>query len=469
MRTRTTLAAAAALLAACTPRSAPPVTAGTRIFDGQAQALAPSPDGSRLAWLTGCGPGEGPGRPSGCTLLVAPVGGGAPVRVAEGIAPAAGSFAWMTDGALLALARRDPATGAGDLFRWSPVAEARLLAPRVTSFATGAGGRLVMASGGEVLVVAPGADPTRLTGGTGAFEVAVAPAPGRAVAARARGAGGSPVLLLWRNGAGEGVAVARDVGSFAFSSDGAWLAAVAGVAPGTEGSLLALRVEPGPGGGAEPVRVARGVGPFRWAEGGARLAWLEGFDPRAHAGRLASGVPGEGAVALGDRVTSFEIAPGGLQVAFVRHVTQGGYAANLDLSPTAAAEPGTLAQDPAGFTFSPDGRWLWYRAGCAPSGDACTLFRAPAAGLGPSQAPTRIADGVVAFSLAPGSSDRALLAFGRRDGAGVDLSAWTGARLVPLDTRVSPSSAVWLGPDGRRAAWVGGSAERPAILVADVP
>jgi hypothetical protein len=470
MRTRTPLAAAAALLAGlgCAPRTAPPIPAGRRISEEAATALAASPDGSRLAWLAGCAAGAGMG-PIGCSLLVAPVEGGSPVRVADGVAPAAGSFAWNADGSLSALARRDPVNGAGELVAWRAGAAPRIVAPRATAFTGGPGGEIAFAADGELFAVPPGGEPSRLDGGGGAFEIAIAPAPGRALAARARGAGGSPVLLLWRGASGEPVVVARDVGSFAFSPDGAWLAAVAGVVPGTEGSLVAVPVSPAPGSAAGSIPVARAVGPFHWAPGAPRLAWLEGFDARAHAGRLSSARPGEAPVVHGDRVTSFELAPGGAQLAYVRHVTEGGYAANLELSASSSAAPGTLTRDAAGFAFSPDGRFLYYRAGCTPAGDGCGLFRVPSAGSGPAQPPERLADGVVSFAVAPGRSDRALVAFARRDGAGVDLSAWVGGRLLPLDGKVLPGSAVLLPPDGTRAAWIGTAPERPGVFVADLP
>ncbi len=470
MRTRTTLAATVLLLVACTPRTAPPISAGKRIFDGPAVALAASPDGTRLAWLSGCGAAPAAGKAvPGCSLVAAPAEGGAPVAIADGVSPAAGSFAWLADGSIAALARRDPVTGTGDLVVWRAGTSPRGIASRVAVFAGGPAGAIVFAADGEVHVAEPSGEPTRLPGGTGAFEVAFAPAPGRAVAARTRRAGGAPFLLLWRGATGEPVVVARDVGTFAFSSDGSWLAAVAGVVPGTEGDLVAIPVAPPAGDPAAPVPVARAVGPFRWAAGASRLAWLEGFDPRVHAGRLASATPGAAPVVQGDRVTSFEISPGGGQLAFVRHVTEGGYSANLDLSPSGAAAAGTLGRDAAGFSFSPDGRWLWYRAGCAPAGDGCALFRAPSGGLGSGQSPERLADGVASFSVAAGPGDRVLVSFARRDGSGVDLSAWAGGRLVPLDVLVLPGSAILLAPDGKRAAWIGAASGRPGVFVAGIP
>lgn len=468
MRTRTPVAATVLLLLACTPRTAPPVSTGKRIFEGPAAALSASPDGSRLAWLSGCGATSGTGAP-GCSLVAVGVDGGAPEKVAEGVSPAAGSFAWSPDGALLALARRDPVSGAGELVVWRPGAPPRTLAVRATAFAAGPGGAIAFAADGEVHVAAAAGQPVRLAGGTGAFDVALAPAPGQAVAARVRRAGGAAVLLLWRGAAGEPVVVARDVGSFAFSGDGSWLAAVAGVVPGTEGDLVAVPVAPAAGAPAAPLPVARAVGPFQWASGAPRLAWLEGFDPRGHAGRLSSAEPGAAPVAHGDRVTSFELSPGGAQLAYVRHVTQGGYSANLDLSPSGAAVPGTVGRDAAGFAFSSDGRWLWYRAGCTPAGDGCALFRVPSGGLGSGQSPERLADGVASFTVAAGRGERVLVAFARRDGGGVDLSAWDGGRLVPLESRVLPGSAILLPPDGKRAAWIGAAPGRPGVFLADVP
>jgi len=470
MRTRTMLAAAAALLAgvACTPRTAPPISAGRRISEGAVTALAASPDGSRLAWLSGCAADAARG-PPGCTLVVAPAEGGALVAIADRVAPVPGSFAWLADGSLAALASRDPATGAGNLVVWRAGTAPRGLALRATAFAGGPGGAIAFAAGGEIYTATVSAEPVRLAGGTGAFEVAFAPPPGLALVARARGAGGAPVLLLWRGASGEPVVVARDVGSFAFSPDGAWLAAVAGVAPGTEGTLVAVRSSPAPGSPGETVLAASAVGPFHWASGAQRLAWLEGFDARVHAGRLASAVPGGAPVVHGDRVTAFELSPDGTRLAYVRHVTEGGYSANLDITPAGSAAPGTVTRDAAGFAFSPDGRFLYYRAGCAPSGDGCALFRVPSAGPGLSQPPERLADGVASFAVAPASGDRLLVAFARRDGVGVDLSAWIGGRLVPLDGKVLPGSAVLLPPDGKRAAWIGTAPERPGVFVADLP
>jgi hypothetical protein len=156
-------------------------------------------------------------------------------------------------------------------------------------------------------------------------------------------------------------------------------------------------------------------------------------------------------------------------VAFVRHVTDGEYAAQLELSPSQAAVPGTVTRDAASFDFSPDGRWLYYRSGCAPAGDGCALFRAPAAGLGSGQSPERLADGVAGFALDRWRPDRVLISFARRDGAGVDLALWSAGKFVPLDGTVLAGSPLFLPPDGRRVAYVVSLPARAGVHVADAP
>ena len=474
MSTRTfavpAVAALAAVLAApvaCTPRPATPVAVGRRIAEPPVASQAASPDGTWLAWLSCASRGRAVG---GCALLAGLAAGGPAVRVAEPIVPGPGAFAWTGDGTLLAIARRDAGSGAGELVAWRPGADPRTVATGVISFATSPGGDLAFVAGNQAFRSTRGGPPVALPGSTGAFELAVAPAPGHAVAARVRAADGNPELLLWRGDAGAPVRVAREAGPFAFSSDGAWLAVVAGIAPGAGGALLVVPSADGAA-AAAPVELARSVGPFQWSSGGARLAWLEAFDARGNAGRLRTARPGEAPVDRGERVGSFEVAPGGAWVAFVRHVTQGGYAAELVLAP-AAGETGagaqTLARDPATFAFSSDGRFLWYRAGCGSTGNGCALFRV-AIGEGASASPVQVADGVASFALPPGGGERALVGLVRRDGAGEDLALWDGQRLQPLDSRVAPGSALFLPTGGRRAGWIATAEGRVGLTVADLP
>jgi hypothetical protein len=427
-------AVAAALLgAACSSRTAPAAPAGKLLAEGPAQFLSASADGTRVAWLAGCAPAAGGGiGPLACALRVAPVAGGAAQTVAEGLPAMDGMFAW------------------------------------------GSGSRIAFSAGGALRVASPGGVPAAVPGGSGVEGFAFAPAPGQSLAALVRGPGGTRDLVVWRETSAEPVLVARDVGSFAYSPDGAWLAAIAGVAPGRAGDLVAVPVgAAGAEGKAPPspgvVVVARSVGEFRWAPGAIRLAWLSGFDPLIRAGSLASAVPGGPAVSFPSRVTAFELSPSGDRVAYVRHITEGEYSVQLEVSPSDALVPVTLARDAASFEFSRDGRWLLYRAGCAPAGDGCALLRAPAAGLRPGQSAERVADGVAGFALDRWRPDRALVSLARRDGAGVDLALWTGGKLLPLDGPVLAGSARFLPPDGRRVAYAVSLPARAGVYLADAP
>jgi hypothetical protein len=472
MRKTASIAAAlaATLLAGCTSRSAPAAAGGARLSEGAARSLSASPDGSRVAWLADCAPAPGgaKGQPA-CVLRVAPVSGGAAQRIAEGVPAADGAFAWAPDGSLAVIGRRDPATGAGDLTVWRPGREPRVLAPSATAFAWGPDSRIAIVSRGRLLVASGDASPTPVRGGLGVGDFAFAPAPGGSLAAVVRGASGAPVLVAWRDAGEEPVVVARDVDSFAYSPDGGMLAAIAGVAPGSPGDLVASVLGTAGTVPSAPVLVARSVGEFRWAPGARRLAWLTGFDPRVRAGTLASAAPGGGVTSFAPRVTSFELSPGGERLAYVRHVTDGEYAARLELSPSQSAEPGTVARDAAAFEFSPDGRWIYYRAGCAPGSDACALFRAPGAGLAPGQSPEKLAEGVASFAIDRWRPDRVLVSFVRRDGAGVDLALWSGGGLVSLDGSVLAGSPRFLPPDGRKVAWIATRPERAGVHVGGAP
>ena len=469
--TATAVVAVAALLlaAGCSSRTAPAALEGRRLTDGPALFLSASPDGSRVAWLAGCAPAPGAAKGQlACTLLAAPLPGGGVQRVADGVAAMEGAFAWGPDGSLAALGRRDPVAASGDLTLLRPGGEPRVVAPRVTAFAWGPASRIAFSAGGGLFVASSDglAEPVR--GGASVTGLAFAPAPGRALAALLRDASGALGLAVWADTGGEPAVVARDVASFAFSPDGGALAAIAGVAPGSTGNLVVVPLA-ADGKPAAPVLVAPDVGEFRWASGATRLAWLAGFDPRIRAGALASAVPGGAPMFFAPRVTAFELSPSGQQVAFLRHMTDSKYAVHLDLSPSQAAAPGTLAQDAASFEFSPDGRWLYYRAGCAPAGDACVLFRAPATGLGPSASPERLADGVAGVAIDRWRPDRVLVSLVRRDGAGVDLALWSGGRLTSLDRNVLAGSPRFLPPDGRRAVYAVALPARAGLYLADVP
>jgi hypothetical protein len=477
-------------------------------------ALRPSPDGTRLAWLARCARPPVAGLPRealACDLLVAPAAGGEPRRVAGGVSSLEGSFAWGADGSLAALADHDPAAGSGSLVVARPGGEPRTLAPAVSFWGFGPGGALGLVAAGELRVAQAGGEPLPVRGATGvatfefhprdagqllarrrgaaggellrvaggvaqvlggsaAGDYAWSP-DGSFVAATVRGAAGAWDLRLWRAGrAGPGAVLGTAVQGFAFSKDGGALAFLAGVAPGRNGDLLVASLA----GVEDEARVraaplARGVGDFRWAAAARRIAWLEGFDARIRAGTLGAGGEGMPAVTFAGNVTAYDLSPSGAQVAFLEHVTAGGYSVDLKLSPAGAAAAGTVARGAFGFEFSPDGRWLYYRAGCIRNAEACDLWRLPATGLAPGQSPERIADGVKGFEFDRARPGRLLLSFARTDLAALDLAVWDEGKVRPLGAAALPGSAAFLPPDGRRVAWIGVAPGDAGIFVADGP
>ncbi len=444
-------------------------------------------------------------------MLVAGTEGGAASRVAEGVSTLDMGFAWGPDGTLAALADYDYLSGTGTLVLLRQGSPPQRLAPGVSFYGFGPTGVLGFVARGDLHLAPPGgtaaavagasgiatfdfdpADPSqllarrqsgaggelvRVSAGAGRIESRTAAGDyawspdGRFVAATVRGAGGSWDLQLWRAGAPLPPAVlGRDVQGFAFARDGSALAFVAGMAPGRPGDLyvapLAALSDPGR---AVAAVLAKGVGEFRWASAASRLAWLQAFDPRVRAGSLGVGGPTGPALVLGKNVTSFDLAPTAAHVAYLEHVTSGGYSVDLMLAAVGAGAPATVARGVFGFDFSPDGRWLYYRTACVRNAEACDLYRVPAAGLAPGESPLRVAEGVKSFEFDRGRPDRLLLGFARKDLPALDLAVALGPRLVSVDQAVLPGSARFLPPDGARLAYVVVAPGRAGVYVAKVP
>ena len=503
----------AAALAACTGRSPAPPSAGRLVAPGPAQGLRSSPDGTRLAWLARCARPPASQVPQGvvaCDLAVAPAAGGEVSRVAEGVTSLEAGFAWGPDGSIAALADFDHAAGAGTLVLARPGGAPARLAPDVTFYAFGPRGELGYVSRGELHLAPPGGFPAPVAGGapvaTFEFDPALAgrllarrptaqggelvlagagparaetraPAgdyawspDGRFAAAMVRGEGGAWDLALWRAGQGRAATIGRNVQAFAFARDASAIAFLAGMSPGKPGDLLAAPLA----GVEDPARavaaiVARGVGEMRWAAGAPRLSWLQDFDPRVRAGTLAVGGPGVRPAVLGKNVSAWDVSPDGERVAWLEHVTAGGYSVDLKVAPAGGGAPAEVARGVFGFDFSPDGRWLYYRTSCVRNAEACDLYRVPAAGAAPGGAPERVADGVKSFEFDRSQPGRLLLGYARKDLPALDLSVWREGKLAAVDQVVLPGSALFLPPDGRRVAYVGVDPKRAGVYVAEVP
>jgi hypothetical protein len=522
---RTVALLAAALIApACSSGEKKDARAGLGrlVHGGAVRALQPAPDGTALAFLDACQDVKAqflPAQTARCDLRVVPAAGGQAVKVAAGVTTLPHGVAWRPDGKeLVALADYDHASASGTLVLWRG-GGARPLADGVTFHGYGAHGELGLVAGGKLAVMLPdepaphpleGADQIASfdlsrgsrggwLGGEGGICVVARrtyAAGGQLLAAgcdfkRAwpfeRGQVGeygfaraSPVFAYTVQG-GDGATlklvdaasrpvVARDLGhaagAFAFGSDGHSVAFVAGVVPGKQGDLHLGTP------GRKDLVLAREVGEFRWARDAARLAWLEAYDPRVRAGTLGAGGPDLAARPLARHVSEFELSPDGRHVAFLQHTTRGGYSVDLGLVrlDAAAGEKGAaVAHGVFGFSFSPDGRWLYYRTRCVRNAEACDLERIPAAGLAPGGKPEPIASGVKSFEFDPRDPGRLLLGWQRMDMVALDVGVWEQGKLTSIDTAVLPGSARFLAPDSRRVAYVVAHPKRAGVYVAELP
>lgn len=504
-------------LAACTAAKEPPPGLGRPVFEGPVRALFASPDGAWLAFLDGCAEVTAsflPPRTARCDLrLVASAGGGAR-KIASGVTTLPHGVGWAPSADVLAvLADYDHATAAGTLLLLRGRGEPARVADAVTfhGFLPGeervaaiAGGRLVTARPGGAAEWTPGAegvssfdfDPgwaSRAPGEvatllrrpvqTGGALLAVTAKDGRMkeIARRAGdygfAPGGGAYAFTVQEGSGYELrlavaggaprAVGRQVRAFAFSGDGRALAFLADAEPGRQGNLHLVAL-----GAPRPQLLGREVGEFRWAKGVARLAWLERYDPRVRSGTLGAGGPGISSRTFGANVSDFEISPDGEHVAYLQHSTRGGYSVDLGLGHLGTPE-GTaaeaIAQGAFGFSFSPDGRWLYYRTRCVRNAEACDLERVPATGLAPGAKAEVIAPGVKSFEFDPREPGRLLLTWQRMDLAALDVGIWEKGSVTSIDTYVSPGSARFLGPDSRRVGYVVVHPKRQGLYVAELP
>jgi hypothetical protein len=511
---RARTAALLCLIAACARSKEPGAGLGKAVFEGPARGLAPSPDGAWLAFLDGCAEVTAsflPPRTARCDLRLVPSAGGAARRIASGVTTLAHGVGWAPRGGFLAvLAEYDHAAAGGTLLLVRGGSEPEKVADGVTfhgflpggdAVAAVAGGRLVRARPGAAPEWTPGAenvssfdvDPassSRAAGEVVALLRRPVQAGGALVALTAQGAGAREIArgagdyafspaggayaftvqagggyeLRVASASGAPRAVAKQVRAFAFSGDGRAIAFLADAEPGRQGNLLAGAI------GAPPVALAREVGEFRWAKDAARLAWLEEYDPRVRSGTLGAGAPGLAPRRFAANVSDFELSPDGALVAFLQHTTRGGYSVDLGLARVQGEEkPRVVAQGVFGFSFSPDGRWLYYRTRCVRNAEACDLERIPAAGLPEGAKPEGIAAGVKSFEFDPRDPGRILVTWQRTDMVALDLAVWERGKLVAVDTRTLPGSARFLGPDSRRVAYVVVARERPGVYVAELP
>jgi hypothetical protein len=502
---------AALLLAACSRTAPARPGLGRRLVAGDVLALRASADGAHLAYLHDCRKLADRSLPPGtasCRLSVIPAAGGEPVEVANGVTSLPPGFGWSGQRhALAALGDYDHARGCGVLRVWSGGAPRRL-ADGVTFYALSRDGSRVGYSAqgqlfvaridgpGEAVAGAAGVSSLEFGGGEGATLLARRAAVVGGELLAVRGQAAAPVAAAVRDyafsrgsdrfaftsGPSQALALGsadaprpspalgRDVQSFLFSPSGTAIAFVADAVPGRQGDLWVASLD-----GSVPVKLGEKVGEPRWSARGDRLAWLEGYDPRGRTGRLTVGGPGKKPVAVERNVSDFDLAPDGTAVAFLHHVTSGGYSVDLGLLRLDRdAAPVPVARGVFGFSFSPDGRWVYYRTACVREGEACDLYRvglearAPAAAAGGKPTGELVAEGVKSFEYAPGAPDRLLVSWARKDRVALDLALWEGGKLTALDTYALPGSVQFLGGDPRRIAYAVLEPRRAGVHVAEV-
>ncbi len=519
-RGRLAAALCAALALACTgqrSKEAERRGLGAAVLAGSVRAVKASADGAWLAVLSGCNEARGqflPLRTASCELRLVPSAGGEARRVAEAVTTLPQGVLWSPEGATLAaLSQYDYPGASGTLVVSRDGGAARVVAEGVTfhGFLPDGSGSLAAVSGGRLLIQRAGGAAERLAGveAAGSFDAGPVRGPGRtgevtmllrrsaqaggallAVAADgqarpvaerigdyalAPGGGAFAYTALAGSGyalrlvaGGRSVELARDAGAFAFARDGSAIAFVSDARPGKQGDLRVARIPPD---GRAPSLLAREVGEFRWAAGAPRLAWLEKYDPRVRSGTAAAGGLEVAPRTFAPHVSDLQLSPDGRQVAFLQHTTRGGYSVDLGLGQVdGTAEPRfqSLAQGVFGFSFSPDGRWLYYRTRCTRNAEACDVERVPAAGPAAGAKPEAVAQGVKSFEFDPRDPGRLLVTWQRMDRDALDLAVWEAGKLTSVDTYVLPGSAAFLGPDSRRVAYAVIQEKRQGVYVAEV-
>ena len=401
-----------------------------------------SPRGRALAFLARWRFREGEGE-----LWVAS-SGGAPRQVAK----AARAFAWSPRGELafvgrdlLGFGERTVALSGVQGVAWSP--DGSRIAARASA-----------AAGGTLWAVDPQSGSAREMA-IATSDFAFAPDGALAALGAPPPKGGDRPLLI------DGVRVAAAT-AFAFSPDGRELALLStGRQPGeASGDLFRLARPSG-----APRLVASRVVEWRWGAAGDLLC-LARYDARARAGTLTAAAPGGTAAEIAGKVQSFSVS--GRRVLYlVQAPEKGDFKLELwgvDLS-TPRLEPRRFDEGVYGWTLSPDGATLYYKARCAGGPRSCSLLRAPFGG----GAPEVLAADVSGFDLSR-DGKRILVQQPHRGSArAVDLAVISAAgaaagRVKPFVEEVDPSSR-FADDSGRRVVYAIVAARKGGVFLADLP
>jgi len=374
---------------------------GTTIIPGATAALWVSLSGSHAATLVD------PFRPGGAgelrvgRLTVAPVAGGAPVKLAESVSDLPGSVQLSGDGRRVVFRTWSPGLETGDL-RLSPTSggEGERLDTNVKSFALSPDDRFVAWLSGDALKVRPleGGPVRTVTEGVLLMQWGPRQTPAAHQLLVQRGAGSRGALLRYDAAAQRLTALGEGASRGDFSADGS---AVVFVASKLLGAAETARVQ-GSASGASALYWARGDGAprrltdhevvtLRVSPDGRRVAWTEPSADGMGPGMLMLSVDGGAPKAAARTVKQFVFAPDGTIGAL------GGYVADLQagtlvlLPPEGGLEE--VARNVRTFSFSPHGRWVLYLHGM---GNTTVLEAFPVKGL-PGRKPRGLEQGVMGY------------------------------------------------------------------------
>ncbi|HUB08870.1 MAG TPA: hypothetical protein VMB50_17815 [Myxococcales bacterium] len=507
-------------LAACAQPSAtagaPHV--GVRLVEGAGQDLTPAPAGGAATYLREPHHPEGPLMPPDAFLGELTLVGedGKPRALGAGATNLAGSVLFSPDGQWLAyLTHFDFSTHTGQLSLVSVAGgEPRALAPGVSFFGFSPDGKNLayVAAGRLSLLALAGGEPATVADGVATFEFS---ADGRAVLYRTRSSDGAalvlapvaaggkaptpvarhvadyqfdrkgqaiaytletpdrlPELHLWKGGAERLIATAAP--SFAFSSDGRYLAFVAGVSASyLEGDTYVVAVD-----GGAPQRIGKRAGTYVFSPDGSQLAFLHEYYDRSRTGKLAVWNPGRGTVEVAPFVRLFGWSHRGGALAWLQTVTRPLYTEQLHLAPAAAPAAGRfIGQAIYSFDFSPDDKELLFKTACVSGGQACDLMEVPTdaaaakvthgpdGGLLPEKA-VRVAAGLSDYDFSP-DGHWLWLTFTNPTGHTVDVAVipngeWSLPRYVDRGAEPHPR---WLA--GGKVAYLVNTPKRPGLYEAD--
>ncbi|MBS2030797.1 MAG: PD40 domain-containing protein [Deltaproteobacteria bacterium] len=342
----------------------PRKTYGVRIADdGEVARVTTSPDGKYVAFL---GQVERPkelGVPEGILvglLELVPADGSGPARqLLGGVTNLEGSFAFSSDGAVLAAIKSFRFASHSGTLETVKVAggEPVHLADDCSGFAFSADAKHLawVCTSGGFLGNADGSDARKVT--DGAATVDFSRDSTKLLVRRLASAGGD-LLLVDVAGKGADRTIAKNVGDYAFSPDGADVAFTMHSADPRGGWELKLTSTKG----GDIRALGEAVSSFRFSPDGKWLAYIGGVTPSKPFGDLfvAPSTGGAG-TKVGERVEEYDFAPNSKAVAYLAKYNDNARSGTMMLQTLPPSTPAqTLHKPVKSFVWSPEGGYLAY-------------------------------------------------------------------------------------------------------------